>query len=386
MIKKKNNKKLLSGILFVFVFVNLLSNFSAMPDLNDENTGIIEIDFFWMSGCPACGQMKIFLDNLELKYGITINSYETSKNSNLFYQKLEDYNVPSDRRGYVPTTFIGKNYFVGYSPEIGEAIELILQGGEINNSGGLVGETVKTKIFGLWNVEVSLSEKSLIGAGFLLALLDSINVCSITVLIFIIIYTLSIGSAKRAFRVGLIFTLVIFIFYALFMLTLTHIIGIFVNNYGIYIRIAISLISLFVGLLLIKDVFWYGKGISLSVPKSAKPLLEKYIKQATVGSTIILALLASLVEIPCTAIFPLIYTALLASANVTGLSSIPYILFYNLIYIWPLLFIVFGTYFSWTRIKDVDSKIQKSKKWMRLIAGIALLLVSLNFFWPILTG
>lgn len=163
------------------------------------------------------------------------------------------------------------------------------------------------------------------------------------------------------------------------MLLLTGILGYFVAQYGIYIRLAVILISVFAGLLLIKDFFWYGKGPSLRIPQSAKPILEKYMKQATLSSTIILGVLASLVELPCTAIFPLIYTAILAEAGVSGLQRVSYILFYNLIYIWPLIFIVFGTYLSWTRIESIDRILQKYKKIMKLIAGISLLLISFYF-------
>lgn len=365
-------------ILFIGIFLLLVSPIISAEVVSSS----IEIDFFWMTGCSACNQMKPFLEEMQGKYDFKLNSYETSKNSDLFLSKLKDYNVPNERRGYVPTIFIQDNYFVGYSQEIKDAIEKILQGHEIDDSNISVGEIVKTKILGLWEVEVSLDKKSIFGAGFILALLDSINVCSITVLVFLIIFSLSVGSLKRAFKIGLVFTFVIFIFYFLFMLLLTGILGYFVVQYGFYIRIFVIFVSVIAGLLLVKDFFWYGKGISLAIPKSAKPILEKYMKQATIGSTIILGVLASLVELPCTAVFPLIYTTILAENGITGLTRIFYIFIYNLIYIWPLLFVVFGTYFSWTKIQDVDEKVQKFKTWMRLIAGVALLLIAFYFAWP----
>ena len=233
-------------------------------------------------------------------------------------------------------------------------------------------------------MDVSLGNHSILGAGIILALLDSINVCSLTVLIFLIVFSLSIGSPKRAFRTGIIFTAVIFSFYMLFMLLLTSILGTFITQYGALIRLLVFIISLIAVLLLIKNFFWYGKGISLAVPKSAKPLLEKFIKRATIGSTIILGLLASLVELPCTAVFPLVFTTLLAQAQISGFSAFLYILLYNIIYIWPLVFLVLATYFSWTKIENVDAKVQENKKWLRLIAGLALVGIALYFGWPIL--
>lgn len=356
----------------------LLLNFGLVSslELSDKK---VEIDFFWMEGCSACAQMKPFLENLQESYDFKLNSYETSKNRDLFLQKLDEHEVPDNRRGYVPTIFIKNKYFVGYSDQIKSAIESILRGESINDEDILVGETVETKILGIWDYKVSLEDKSVLATGLILGLLDSINVCSITVLVFLIVFSLSVGSSKRAFKIGVIFTLVIFLFYSLFMLLLTGILGYFVAQYGIYIRIVLILISLFAGILLIKDFFWYGKGISLGIPKFTKPLLERYIKQATIGSTIILGLLASLVEIPCTAIFPLIYTTILAQSGISGLQKVIYILFYNLIYILPLIIIIFGTYFSWTRIENVDETVQKHKRIMKLIAGIALLIIALYF-------
>jgi glutaredoxin len=383
--KKSTKKEIIPTILILtIILISLVSFVNAQENSSSTTTLVEEIDFFWMNGCSACAQMKPYLEEISSQYNITLNSYETSKNRELFTEKLEEYEVPKNKRGYVPTVFIKDKYFVGYSSEITNAIESIILGEEIDNSENLVGEVVRTKVLGIWDVEVSLDEKSLFTAGFILALLDSINVCSITVLIFLIIYSLSIGSIKKTFKIGIIFTIVIFLFYSLFMLFLTNILGVFVNDYNFQIRMGIILISFFGGMILIKDFFWYGKGISLSIPKSAKPLLEKYIKQATIGSTIILGVLASLVELPCTAIFPLIYTTMLAESGILGFKKISYILFYNLIYIWPLLFLTFSTYFSWTKIENVDEKIQDYKGLMKLIAGIALIIISIYFTLPLI--
>lgn len=375
---KKQNLILTFIILFFFLF-----NTDIVSSLESSN-GKAEIDFFWMEGCSACAQMKPFLEDLKEEYDFELNSYETSKNRELFLKKLEEHEVPDNRRGYVPATFINGKYFIGYNGQIESAIESILQGETFNEKEIPVGETLKTEILGIWDYEFSLEGKSILATGIFLGLLDSINVCSITVLVFLIVFSLSVGSLRRAFKIGLVFTIVVFIFYASFMLLLTGILGYFVLQYGVYIRIALILISLIAGILLIKDFFWYGRGLSLKIPQSAKPLLEKYMKRATIGSAIILGILASLVELPCTAIFPLVYTTILAEAGISSAQKIAYILFYNLIYILPLLIIVLGTYFSWTKIENVENTLQKNKKIMKLIAGIALLIIAFYFASPLI--
>ena len=376
---KINSDKFMKVFL---IFVILFFCISQTNAIENNSFDEVVIDFFWSQGCPHCAQMEDFFDEMDKDYDFQLNSYEVSGNTELFIQKLDEYNVPDNRRGYTPTTFIDDKFFIGNTPEAKNYIKSRLQRNETISDDNE--EKVKSKLFGLWEVSVSLDERSVLGAGIILALLDSINVCSITILIFLIIFSLSIGSPERAFKTGLIFTFIVFLFYVLFMLVLTEVLGALMLDYGVYIRSIVVFICFFAGLLLIKDFFWYGKGISLKVPESSKPLMEKYIKRATVGSTIILGVLASIVELPCTAIFPLAYTTILAESGITGLQNILYILIYNIIYIWPLLFIVFATYFSWLKIEKIESKIQDYKKWMRLIAGIALLGIGLYFGLPLL--
>ncbi len=375
--------KLYLIILFSLLFLSSIDSSIASNTLESVP---LEITFFHMNGCGACAQMKPFLEDLDSKYNLNLNSYEISsrENSNLFKEYLDRFNVPDKSRGYVPAVFIGDSYFIGFNSNITSTIEDFIINGESSSNGIFGGDVVQTKILGFWNVKVSFKEKSLIASTLLLGFLDSLNVCSITVLIFLIVYSLSMGSLKRAFKLGIIFTLVIFLFYFLFMVALTSIISSLITSYGFYIRLVVISLSLFAGILLIKDYFFYGKWLSLKVPDSAKPLMERYIKQGTILSTIIFALLASLVELPCTAIFPLIYSTILADKGVIGLDRIIWIALYNIIYVLPLLLIIFATYFSWTKIRDIDSEIQKFKGIMKLVAGLALVAFAVYFLWPII--
>jgi thiol-disulfide isomerase/thioredoxin len=388
----------LKNFFIVFLAILLFSSFAFSQNLSLDgnsigdktNDNILEVNFFYMTGCPACASMKPFLDEMVEKHGVKLNTFEVSSqaNSRLFVKFLEDYDVPRSRWGSVPTVFIRNEYFIGYNTDITKSIEsLILNDSYVSDSN--VGESTKidTKILGIIPISVNLVSNSfnaLFASTVILAFLDSMNICSITVLIFLIIYLISIGSLKRVLKTGLVFTSVIYLFYFLFMLILSSIISMFILDYGFYIRSLVVVLALFAGILLIKDFFFYGKGLSLAVPKSAKPLLEKYLKKATLVSTIIFALLASLVELPCTAVFPMVYSTILAEGMIVGFERIAWIAFYNLIYVLPLLLIVFGTYFSWINIEDVDSKIQKNKKLLKLFAGIMLVLISLYFAAPFL--
>ncbi len=392
------NKKYLIVLVLCFLSLFMLSNITNINAQTtiDQSKEQVEINYFYSPGCSACAQMELFLDNLKEKYDdVILNKYNLQRERKLFEDLIKEYKVPEDRVGYIPTVFIEEDYFVGYERQITNYIEYIVAtklGIDFDPEGPQKPEDfeelektrVQTSILGIWDVDVGFEDKSIFFATIILGFLDSLNVCSITVLLFLIIYMLSIGSFKKTLKIGLVFVAVIYIFYFLAVLMLTSLLSIFVLRYGLMIRIILSIIAGLVGLILIKDFFFYGKGISLEIPKFAKPILEKYLKKATIVSTIMFALLASLVELPCTAIFPLIFSTILAESGIVGVSRLLWIALYNLVYVIPLLVIIFGVYFSWLKIEHLNKNINKYKKWMKLIAGAMLILIALYFIIPII--
>ncbi|MBQ7074493.1 hypothetical protein IJM86_05625 [bacterium] len=138
------------------------------------------------------------------------------------------------------------------------------------------------------------------------------------------------------------------------------------------------------GLLEIKDFFRYGKGVSLVIPKRAKPTLEYITKKGTYMSAFILAVLSTFVELPCTIGIPLAYVgAVGAEVNIFAALGI-----YNFFFILPLLVIILGIYYgiSAFKTKEGDLAINQvsNKKIMRLVAGIILLTLGVLFFTKVL--
>lgn len=68
-----------------------------------------------------------------------------------------------------------------------------------------------------------------------------------------------------------------------------------------------------------KDFFAFKKGVSLSIPESAKPGLYRRIRgvlrapslPAALAGVLVLAVLVNFVELSCTAGFPALYTRIL---------------------------------------------------------------------------
>ena len=203
------------------------------------------------------------------------------------------------------------------------------------------------------------------------ALIDSINPCAFGVLLFLMAVLLSMGSAKRAMRSGLIYSAVIFTVYLAAGFGIMRLIGIF--DILDTVRVIAGALILIGGLIEVKDYFWEDRGFSLKIPKGTKPLLEKFVRKGTLPAIIILGVLVALVELPCTGG---IYLGILGLISDGGSLGTLYLVVYNLIFVLPLILITWMVSRG-TKVERVNTWVQKNKKYMRLSAGIIMVLLAL---------
>jgi cytochrome c biogenesis protein CcdA/glutaredoxin len=388
-------KKIFLTLVFSLACLSQLGFFSSAKAEEPQNP--VRIFFFHTDSCPHCKDEEKFLEELEKKYSnIEIHGFEVSsdfKNQNLFEQVVTKFNLS----GGVPVTIIDDQPIVGFDSAkgLGKKIEekvvqcsdtpcnsylnevlglSEIEGAEENK------EEIKTEEgqITMFGKEYNLRSGPVYLWGIVLGLADGINPCMFSVLLFLITYLLAIGSRKKMMKAGIAFVITTFIVYFLFMYGIIQIIDVLkIASFARWIIIGFSFI---VGLIMIKDFFFYQRWISLEISPKFKPYLEKLVKKGTVFSAILLAIVASLVELPCTSGIPLAYVSILTTRDV----SIPIHLFvYNLFFILPLLIIILGVAFTWTKAEKVEAWREKSKKYMRLVAGILLLFLSfaLLFNW-----
>jgi hypothetical protein len=212
---------------------------------------------------------------------------------------------------------------------------------------------------------------------------DGINPCMFWVLIFLLTYLVSVGSRKKVLYSGLIFVVTTFVLYFGIMYLMHNLLfsTMALLPYIAYIKYTIWWIAIILWLIEIKDYFFYGKWISLKIPSSIKPTLEYITKKWTYMSAFVLAVLSTFVELPCTIWIPLAYVWAVAD-NVNIFLAL---WIYNFFFIVPLLIIVFWIYFWLSAFKsDENGQMAindvSSKKIMRLIAGIVLIVLWCLFF------
>lgn len=217
----------------------------------------------------------------------------------------------------------------------------------------------------------------------IIGLLDGINPCSIMVMTILLGMIMIVSnSRKKIYAVGYTYVLTTFIIYYLFLvawLNIFKIIG-FTNT----LRYIIAGIAIIAGIINIKEMFWYRKGVTLMIQESQKKPLMKRIDRfreiitngttpALILSAITLAVFTSMIEIPCTIGFPLIYAGILSAKAITGFGNYTYLLLYGIMYIMPLIIIItaYGMMMKGKVIKKETMQI------IKYVGGIIMMIIGI---------
>ncbi|MFW2334671.1 hypothetical protein [Ilumatobacter sp.] len=292
----------------------------------DDPVGEVELVVFHGDGCPHCASMLGFLDELvERIDGLVVTEYEVwhdPANQQIFIDTLASL---GEEPQAVPTVVLGEQVYVGYSQAMARQIE-----SAVNSV--LAGETPES----LSEVDVpfvggvDVGSRSMVGATVLIAFVDGFNPCSLWVLSMLMALVVHSGSRTRVFAVGSLFLLVTSLLYGLYMLGAYSTLSV-VGRSG-WIRATVAIVAGTFGVLHLKE-HWTTRGPSVTIAAGAKPGLFRRMRRladtdrslpATLGGTVVLATGVSLLETPCTAGLPLLWTDLLADRGVppTGAAAL----------------------------------------------------------------
>lgn len=340
--------------LFISLTIILLSLASAAEINAGNNTRVY---YFYGVGCPHCANVE---DSgiLEKVSGIAfVQKLEVHApgNAQKFTEFNDRFNIPEYDRGW-PFLVIECNGKFSYLSGDTDIINKLEE--SITTCSGT-------------EIDPATPRNITLGLIIISALIDSINPCAFGVLIFLMAALLSAGSSRRALRAGIIYSIIVFLAYLVLGLLLREVLG---SLQPIMSQILFFLgIVIFIGALIeIKDFFWYGKGFSLKIPEGAKPWMQKFVHKGTLPAIMLLGVLVSLVELPCTGG---IYIAILSLMSVNQVTGIGYLILYNLIFVLPLLVITFLIYLG-TSTANIQAWIERNKRYMRLAAGIIMIILA----------
>ena len=214
----------------------------------------------------------------------------------------------------------------------------------------------------------------------LLALADSVNPCAIAVLTMVLVAILIQNPEKRKKILygGLAFVLSIYIgylFYGLIIIQFFKAFAEILRENSTYIYRGLAIMAMIIGGLNIKNFFMYKRGgIATEMPIFMRPKVKKIIQKITSPKgAFAIGFLVTLFLLPCTIGPYIIASGLLANLGTWG--ALPWLLYYNLLFVLPMLIIVGLIYYGLTRVQEVEGWKDKNIKILHLIAGILLFMV-----------
>ncbi len=375
---------------FVLISLTLLAPASGSAELTDpvwsrvtpEETKIIRFHFFWSKTCPHCRKAKPFINELAHSYDwLELNSYEISEsqeNAVLYKTLLEKV---GGEKFAVPAFLFCEQIMVGYIND--QTTGSQLRDKLLSCHASLVQERKEPLEKGVETTKFSLpllgdfdpKSMSLPVFTIVIAGMDAFNPCAFFVLLLMLSLLVNAKDRKRMLLIGGIFVFFSGFIYFLFMAAWLNLF-LYLGEIR-YITLVAALVAIGVSIINIKDYFLFKKGVSLSIPDSAKPNLYVRIRRLMNASslptmilgTIMLAIVANSYELLCTSGFPMVFTRLLTLHDLTSSSYYLYLVLYNVIYVIPLTVIVL----IFTKTLGTRKLSEKEGRILKLVSGLMML-------------
>lgn len=368
--------------------------------------GRVELLFFGSLTCPYCQQMEGYLDELESTFSppLEVARYEVSGDP-AARQRWEDELLA---RGYtpsgVPTAILGDRVWIGFDENVARDITRSVATlvtlaaddaeGDAANAPPAGGQAAAPRpdaaatslslpVIG----EVELAGHSALGVTALVAFVDGFNPCSLWVLAILLAMVLNAGATRgRIIAVGATFLSVTAVIYGAFIVGVFTVVDLLSSITAI--TVIVGVIALLVGGVNIKDYFAYRQGLSFTIPDRYKPRIYRGGRAIrnqdrgllpVLGTTVALAAGVSIIELPCTMGFPVVWTGTLQSLGIGRGAEFGGLLgLYLLIYLVDEL-IVFAIVVITLQITRVEEKHGRALKLiggsLMVVLGVAMIAV-----------
>lgn len=339
----------------------------------------VELIVFHRIGCSFCEAELAFLEGLQERVpSLEVRTYEISTSQ----ENVDRLIATATDLGFeptgVPVTILGERVWIGFTEQTGREIEAaVAAAGD--------GEPAPTKTPALLvDVpllgEVDLGDRSLVLSTLTIGFVDGVNPCSLWVLMMLLALVLRSGSRSRVALVGGVFLTVTALLYGLYMVGFYHAIS--WMGATSWIRVVVALVVVTLGALQLLDAVRPGLAPSLSIDPDRRPGLFRRMRSlasgdaalpGVVGGTAALAVGVSLLETPCTAGLPVLWTDLVADRGVAGLGFVLLLAVYLLVFLIDEL-LVFGAAVLTMRAAKLQERHGRS---LKLVSGVAMVTLAL---------
>ncbi len=322
----------------------------------------VYIAYFHSPGCSECDRVSYDLAYLEQKYpNLEIRRFDINTCAPLNDAMSERTGVPPEQRLLTPAVFIHDEYLVGGEITV-ESLEEVIgrhsQVGCIPPWEGLEEESSEA-INRIIQRFKSFSFVAILGAG----LLDGLNPCAFTTIIFFVSYLAAMErKGREILLVGAAFTGAVFLAYLLVgvgVLGFVHSLGV-VQTLSRVVYLGTGVFCLVLAVLALYDLYKIKKGkheeMALRLPDFLRRRVRRAIREGAsvrnfVWAAFVTGFLVSLLELVCTGQVYLPTIIFVTGVPELRANAFVYLVLYNLMFIVPLVIIFFLVYYGTTSLQ-----------------------------------
>lgn len=332
--------------------------------------------FFWAIGCPHCEQAKHFVDALEKNDPrLHVERIEVRQNSQGRHRFITTMKRLSASAVGVPTFVVGDAYVVGYVPgeterEVTALVHRALSPDAHTVRDPLSRRKIEVPLLGTVDpMSVPLPALTLT-----MGLIDGVNPCAMWVLIVLLGILLHVKNRRQMMLYAGVFVVMSGLVYFVFMTAwaaLFQLVGLS--------RVATMILGgalIVMGLINLKEIFFFKKGPSLVIPDKAKPGLFRRMRAiagaasvpVALGGIGMLAFVVNLIELGCTIGLPAVYTRVLSLRELSAGARYAYLVLYNVAYVVPLLAIAI----AFIALHRKITMTERTAKVLKALSGVLL--------------
>jgi cytochrome c biogenesis protein CcdA len=296
--------------------------------------------------------------------------YHNATNQETFARMSRQYGISVTG---VPAIFIGTTVMVG-DADIKNRFELTILA-EKERIASCVSTTPDTVIIpddGCSTPAAELTVPLVVAS----ALIDSVNPCAFSVLIFLLISIVALENRRRILMVGGVYIAAVFIFYLLSGFGLFTIVSL--SGFSQALSLIGATVAVVLGLISVLDALRNRDEFLIAIPSSKKEQIEHYIRTATLPAAFALGIFVGIFELPCTGG---IYLAILGlmSRSYTLMEGLPYLILYNFIFVLPLILILLMVAYGVAPERANEWRV-RHRRTLRLIVGLAMITLGVIIF------
>lgn len=390
-------RRTLVSLLFAFIAftVSLLPGWTRRA-LAETIAPRADVELFAREGCPRCADAKVYLDALRRERPtLTIREDDVAKDPEARKRLESIANSLGQTAVSVPSFYVRGALVVGFGSRetTGKRIEALLDGKSAEAGSGAEADGVcavepdtscapeehkkpdiiDVPLFG----KLSVRALGLPAFTVAIGLVDGFNPCAMWVLLFLLSFLVTLHSRAKMLLIAGVFVVVSGLAYFAFMAAWLNVF--LLVGFTRAAQVVLGIVALFVGSVHVKDFFAFKKGISFSIPESAKPTIYARMRAVVraenmllaLASATVLAVLVNVVELLCTAGLPALYTQILVAQKLPAWKHYAYLGLYNVAYMADDIAMVTIAVVTLSR-KKLD---EKGGRALKLVSGAVMVLL-----------